>query len=134
MSDDDHQTVLLHQVHPVKLATDISSSLASTLLLWRRHARAGLLFRYVPPLVVSAALLRFADLDARRNRPSSQYVVAHMPPAAQAIRLAGDAMMAYGAWRRRPALVAGGVIVIALGWSDGLLHLPRRHNPQHPRP
>jgi hypothetical protein len=125
MSDDDHVSLLLHQVHSAKLAADASSSLISTVLLWRRHGLAGLVFRYVPPLVVSAALLRFADLDVRRDRPSGRYVVAHMPPAAQAIRLAGDTMMAFGAWRRRPAIVAVGVVVIAIGWSDGLLHFPR---------
>jgi hypothetical protein len=125
MADDDDVAVLLHQVHPAKLAADVSSSLVSTALLWRRHVLAGLLFRYVPPLAVSAALLRFADLDVRRDRPSGRYVVAHMPPAAQAIRLAGDTMMAFGAWRRRPAIVAVGVVLIALGWSDGVLRFPR---------
>ena len=125
MSDSDDTVLLLHQVHPAKLAIDISSSLASTVLLWRRYARAGLLFRYIPPLIGSAAVLRFADLDARRDRPSGRYVVAHMPPAAQAIRLAGDTMMAFGAWRRRPAIVAVGVVLIALGWSDGVLRFPR---------
>jgi hypothetical protein len=118
MSGDDHLALSLHQVHPVKLAADISSSLVSTVLLWRRH-------------VLSAAPLRFADLDTRRARPSSRYVVAHMPLAAQATRLVGDTMMAYGAWRRRPAIVALGIVAIALGWSDGLVHLPRRPNPCH---
>jgi hypothetical protein len=126
MADEDHQAVLLHQVHPVKLAADISSSLVSTALLWRRHLLAGLLVRYIPPVLASAALLRFADLDARRDRPSSRYVVAHMPLAAQATRLLGDTTMAYGAWRRRPATVALGILLIALGWSDGLVEFPRR--------
>jgi hypothetical protein len=128
MSDHDHTALLLHQVHPAKLGTDIASSLASTVLLWRRNVLAGLLIRYVPPLVASTAVRRFADLDARQDRPSGRYVVAHMPPAAQAIRLAGDTVMAYGAWRRRPAIVTVGVIVIALGWSDGLLHPSRPYD------
>jgi hypothetical protein len=43
-----------------------------------------------------------------------------MPPAAQAVRLAGDAVMAYGAWRRRPGVMAAGLAAVALGWSHGL--------------
>jgi hypothetical protein len=30
-------------------------------------------------------------------------------------------MMAYGAWRRRPAVVAAGLAVVGVGWSHGLL-------------
>jgi hypothetical protein len=44
-------------------------------------------------------------------------VLAHMPPSAQAVRLAGDALMGLGAHRRSAALLIAGALVIAAGWS-----------------
>jgi hypothetical protein len=44
-------------------------------------------------------------------------VLAHMPPSAQVVRLAGDALMAVGAHRRSAALLVAGAAVIAAGWS-----------------
>ena len=46
-----------------------------------------------------------------------RYVRAHMPPSAQAVRLAGDALMGLGAHRRSPVLLMAGAVVIAVGWS-----------------
>jgi hypothetical protein len=37
----DSDTILVHQVHPVKLAFDISASVISNLLLWRHTLAAG---------------------------------------------------------------------------------------------
>jgi NAD(P)-dependent dehydrogenase (short-subunit alcohol dehydrogenase family) len=43
-----------------------------------------------------------------------------MPPAAQALRLGGAAVMAYGSWKHRPATITLGVAAVAAGWSHGL--------------
>ena len=91
------------------------------MLLWRRQLAWGLVLHILPPVLASAAVLRWADLEALRGRRFGRYVLAHMPPVAQGVRLAGDAMMTYGAWRRRPAAVAAGLTVVGLGWSHGLL-------------
>jgi hypothetical protein len=42
---------------------------------------------------------------------------ANMPPLAQAVRLAGDAMTDVGARRRNTLLLVAGAAVIAAGWS-----------------
>ena len=44
--------------------------------------------------------------------------VSHRPPSAQAIRLAGDALMGVGAHRRSRALLLTGAAVIVVGWSN----------------
>ena len=44
-----------------------------------------------------------------------------MPPAAQAVRLSGAAIMAYGSWQRRPGIVVLGLLVVVAGWSDGII-------------
>jgi hypothetical protein len=117
----DPETVLLHQVHPVKLAFDISASIVSNILLWQHRLGAALLARYVPPLVGSILVVRYTDVEGLRDTPQGRYVLEHMPPAAVAFRLAGDAVMGIGAWRRRPGWMAAGALMVVAGWSHGLL-------------
>jgi hypothetical protein len=112
--------VLLHQVHPVKLAADISASLVSNTLLWRHRPLAGIVIRYALPVVGSAVVLSFADVERLRDTAAGRYVLANMSPGAMAVRLAGDAVMAVGSWYRRPPLIALGLVIVAAGWSQGL--------------
>jgi hypothetical protein len=113
--------VVLHQVHPVKLGFDITASVASNALLWRRCPRAGLAVRFGLPLVGSAAVLRWGDLNTLRLSRQGRYVVENMTPVAQAVRLGGDALMARGAWQRNVPMILAGMIIIAAGWSRSLV-------------
>jgi hypothetical protein len=116
--------ILIHQVHPVKLGFDISASVISNVLLWQHHLRAGLLSRYLLPVIGSALVIRFADLDRLRYTARGRYVLEHMPPASTAMRLGGDTLMAIGAWRRKPSLMLAGALLVAAGWSHGLVSEP----------
>jgi hypothetical protein len=109
--------IRVHQVHPVKIGADITASVISNVLLWRGRPRAALAVRVLLPVAGSAAVLGLADLDALAATSQGQYVLQHMPPSAQAVRLAGDAVMALGARRHRLALFLGGGLIIAVGWS-----------------
>lgn len=115
----DSRALLLHQVHPAKLGTDITAEVASCILLWRRKPVAGLLVRLVPPAIASALLLR-SDLEPLAQTARGRYVLANMPPAAQGVRAAGDVLTAWGSWRRSGPMVLAGAAVIAAGWSFGL--------------
>lgn len=110
---------LLHQVHPAKIGADVTASIISNVLLWQAKPVTGVAVRCVLPIASSAAVLGLADLDALSRTRRGRYVLAHMPPAAQAVRLAGDALMGLGAYRRSPALFAAGAAVVVLGWSHG---------------
>jgi hypothetical protein len=59
--------VLLHQVHPLKLAADISASLISNTLLGRHRPVAGIVRRYALPMAASAIVLSFADVERLRG-------------------------------------------------------------------
>lgn len=117
-------SVLVHQVHPVKLAFDISASVVSNVLLWRHRLRAGLVSRYLLPVAGSALVLGFADVDRMRDTPRGRYVLEHMPPASTALRLGGDTLMAVGAWRRKPSWMVAGALIVAAGWSHGAFFDP----------
>ncbi|HME50320.1 hypothetical protein [Mycobacterium sp.] len=111
--------LLLHQVHAAKLAADIAASVVSLTMIWRGRRGAGLVVHFLIPVAASAALLR-TDTSRLRLSRRGRYVLKHMPPAAQAVRLAGDAVMTAGAWRRSGLLVAAGGLVVIGGWSHGI--------------
>lgn len=118
-SPTDRDTYLLHQVHPAKLATDISADVVSVWLMWQRRPRAALLVAHAAALVASMVLTR-CDLSPLRATRRGRYVLAHMPPSAQALRYLGQVLAWYAAYRHRPAGIALGHGLIAAGWSHGL--------------
>ena len=111
---------LVHQVHPAKISADVTAAIISNVLLWRDRPVTAVAVRCVLPVASSAAVLGFANLDAVARTRRGRYVLAHMPPAAQLTRLAGDALMGFAAYRRKPALFVVGAAVVAAGWSHGL--------------
>jgi hypothetical protein len=54
--------LLVHQVHPGKLAADITASVVSSALLWRGRLLCGLVVHYLVPPLGSALVLARADL------------------------------------------------------------------------
>ena len=61
------EKVLYHQIHPAKLAADIGGSLVSTYLMWRRRFVAAMLAAFVPAVVASALVIRYANLERRKH-------------------------------------------------------------------
>jgi hypothetical protein len=112
--------ILVHQVHPVKIAADAGASIVSNLLLWQHRLGLGIFARYLPPVIGSALVINFADLEGLKRSPRGRYVLEHMPPATTAIRIGGDLVMAIGSWRRRPTWIVTGALIVAAGWSHGL--------------
>jgi hypothetical protein len=121
----DAETILVHQVHPVKVAADVAASIISNILLWQHRLGPAIFARYLPPLVGSAVVINLADMEGLKRTPQGRYVLEHMPPEAAAIRLGGDVVMAVGSWRRRPTWIVAGALIVAAGWSHGLLPAPR---------
>jgi hypothetical protein len=116
----DRETILIHQVHPVKLGFDIGASIVSNILLWQHRLIPALVARYLPPVVGSTLVIRFGDMDSLRRSRRARYVLEHMPPATTAIRLGGDVLMGAGSWRRKPGWIVFGALIVAAGWSHGL--------------
>jgi len=108
---------VVHQVHPAKVGADVTASVISNALLWKGRPKAAITVRALLPAAGSLAVLSLADLDRLATTGRGRYVLAHMPPSAQAVRLAGDALMGLGARRRSVALLIAGALVIAAGWS-----------------
>ena len=120
-TQDRHARLTAHQVHAAKLSADVSAAVVSTALLWRGRILPGLLARYLLPLAGSALVLSRGDVAAVTQTRRGRYVLQHMPPSMQALRLAGDTVMAIGAGRRQPGLLAVGAVIVIVGWSHGPL-------------
>jgi hypothetical protein len=118
------EVALIHQVHPAKIGVDVAASVLSNVLLWNERPKAAMVVRCALPVAGSAAVLGLADLDTLSRTRRARYVLVHMPPSAQAVRLAGDALMGYGASRRNGALLLVGAAVVAIGWSHALWPRP----------
>jgi len=121
------ERVLYHQIHPLKLATDLSAGFLSYYLLWRRRLGLGaaLLVQLLPAMLVSGALIRWADLEPQRRSTFGRYIARSMTPSMQATRMAGNIVITVGAWRRRPRLLVIGHLLVLFGWLRGML-FPRR--------
>jgi hypothetical protein len=124
MMMDRRESVLYHQIHPLKLAVDWVTGWAALYWLWRRRPVIALAIGFMPSILVSAWLLRFADpagLDHLRASAFGRYVRRYMTPAMQALRLAGFAIMAAGAWNHRAWLICAGLAAILLAWARGVI-------------
>jgi len=116
---------LIHQVHPAKIGADVTAAVVSNVLLWREQPAAALTVRCLIPAASSVAVIGLADLDGLTRTRRGRYVLAHMPPSAQAVRLAGDALMGVGAYRRNVLLLVAGAAVIGAGWAHAWWPAPR---------
>ena len=119
------ERALYHQIHPAKLYVDIATALVAIDLFWRHELVPGLIIALVPPLLVSAVLVREADLERYRSSLMGAYLRQFMPPWVQALRLFGVGVAFYAAWYHFPAGVISGLALVAICWANGIGRHPR---------
>lgn len=111
--------IVLHQLHPLKLATDGITGVAGLYLLWLHLLWPALIVIVVPAVAASILLIRFADLDGYGSSAFGRAAARFITPRAQALRLGGFAAAGYGAWYHAPLAIALGFVVIMLAWFRG---------------
>jgi len=112
---------LYHQIHPLKLATDISAEIVSLYLFWKHRLLAGMLVLLVPPVIASTLIMRLANLETYRQSALGRYIREYMTPSAVALRISGTVITHVGAWFRKPLLIPLGLLTVLLGWLRGKL-------------
>jgi hypothetical protein len=110
---------LYHQIHPFKLFTDIGAAFCSLCLLWRHQLAFALGVMLVPPLLVSFLLMQYADLEPYRGSAFGKYIARSMSHAMEAVRLAGMAVTALGAWHQSLWIIVAGIAIVLFGWLRG---------------
>src|SRR5262249_23616321 len=119
------EKVLYHQVHPLKLGTDLTAAVVSTYFFWEHRLVLGLLTGFIPPIVVSSLLLATQDFTWIRDSAVGRYLRRSMTHAMEGVRLAGTLPMAFGAWYHLPWLILLGIPIVLFGWLRGLF-FPRK--------
>jgi hypothetical protein len=117
--------MLFHQIHPTKLATDGLSAAVSLRFFWQHELLAGLILHFLPPIVASFLLVRYAMLEPHRQSPFGHYVERHMTKFIEGVRLFGDLVMVLGAWGHDVTLIILGLAVIVGAWCNGLMTLKK---------
>jgi len=111
--------VLYHQIHPAKLAADITGSIISTYLMWHRRFGPAMLSAWLPAILGSAAVLRFADLERLKQSPFGHYIRQFMTRRIEAWRFAGQIVMWVGAWYHQFWLIGAGIAMVIAAWMSG---------------
>jgi hypothetical protein len=123
------EKILYHQIHPLKLFTDISAEFVSLYLFWRHKLIAGLVAMFVPPIITSLLIIKLVNLETYKQSALGRYICIYMTPPVVIVRVLGTVLTHVGAWYRMPALIPLGFTVVLLGWLRGILW-PKR--PQVP--
>ncbi len=111
---------LYHQIHPLKLLTDISAEIISLYLFWRHKLWAGLFVGVIPSIIVSAIMIKWVDLEKYKQSAFGRYIKVNMTPFAITLRILGTIISHIGAWYQ-PWLIPLGEGSVLLGWTQGLL-------------
>jgi hypothetical protein len=114
------EKTLYHQIHPFKLATDISAEIVSLYLFWKHKLLAGLFVFLVPPVIASLLIMRLVDLETYKQSAFGRYIRSYMTPPAVVLRMLGTVITHIGAWYRKPALIPLGLATVLLGWLRGI--------------
>ncbi len=115
------EKALYNQIHPLKLSTDILAAAVSLYFFWLHQLLPAFVLHFVPPLIASALLMRYADLAQLKETGLGRYVERNMTRIIEAIRLFGDLVMILGAWLHDALLLTAGLLVIIGAWCNGFL-------------
>ena len=116
------EKMLYHQIHPIKLLTDIGVTIPACSLFWQHEIVAAIAMALLPPIIVSVGIV-LGDVDLERYKHSSlgRYVRVYMTRTVEAVRLVGFALMAAGSWLHEAWLLPVGVVLVLLAWLRGVI-------------
>ena len=115
------EKVLYHQIHPVKLFTDIVSAIIALYLFWQREWLWAIAVLFLPAIIVSFVLIQFTNLENYRNSKVGRYVKKYMTVFWQVARLVGMLVMVVGAWYQYWDFIGMGFGLIVIAWTRGLI-------------
>jgi hypothetical protein len=113
------EKVLYHQIHPVKLLTDISTAVFTLYLLWRHYLISAIFVAIIPSIIVTLIIIGTVELEKYKESAFGRYIKKYMTRAMELVRFAGYAVMAVGAWYHIAWMVPFGFSIILFGWLRG---------------
>jgi hypothetical protein len=110
---------LYQQIHPGKLATDIAAFVLSTYLIWIHQLIFGILSGFIPAIVASAIVVRYANLERYAASRLGRYAHKYMTRPMEAVRFVGLFVSWSGAWYHTWWIIGVGILIVILAWSRG---------------
>lgn len=114
------ERILLHQLHPLKLAVDWGTGFWAAWLLWGHELAAALIVGFVPSILLSVYFILRTDLTRFKERPLGRYMLSPRTRPSDSLRLLGLVVMWAGAWLNSIPGAAAGLAVILFAWGKGL--------------
>lgn len=115
------EKILYHQIHPAKLFVDWSTGMLALFLLWQHALIVALIVMFIPSIIASLIIIQFINIEKYKQTAFGKYVSIYMTRFMEAIRFAGYAVMALGAWYHVFWLLPIGLGIIFFGWLRGVL-------------
>lgn len=112
---------IYHQIHPFKLAVDIGSTPVSLYLFWQHELILAVIVTFVPSIIASAIVMKYASLERYRSSSLGHYVKSYMTRTMEGVRSIGLLVMMIGAWSHIWQLMPVGLLVILFSWSNGIV-------------
>src|SRR5574341_1403342 len=94
------EKVLYHQIHPVKLATDIITAMLALRFLWQHRLMWALIIMWIPSVIVSLLIMQKVNLEPYKESALGRYLKTYMTGRMELLRFIGLGLMALGAWLR----------------------------------
>jgi hypothetical protein len=118
------QKVFYHQLHPAKLAGDISASIISAYLMWQHEFVWAMVAAFGIAMLASAIVTPTVDIRRLKNSRFGRYVNTFMTRPIEAWRFGGQIIMWIGAWYHWFWLIPVGALTVLAAWMSGML--PRK--------
>jgi len=115
------ERIVIHQVHPLKLATDWLTGIAAGWLFWSQEPVTALIVGFVPSIIVSLYMVMRVDLGRLADTRAGRYVSSPRTRPSDGIRFVGLVIAWWGAWIHMVLPIVAGLAVILSGWGKGLL-------------
>jgi len=115
------EKILYHQIHPLKLMADWLPGLASICFMWQHQLVVTLLLTFIPAILGSLIVIKTVNLEPYRDSKFGHYMQRYMTPLWQGVRFVGQVVIWIGAWLHTWWLILIGLLVIILGWVNGML-------------
>jgi hypothetical protein len=113
---------LYHQIHPVKLFTDVITAFVSTYLCWMHTLYTAIVVAVVPSVIASYVLIETVNLDRYASSAFGRYMKKYMDTRLiDVLRLSGFMTMVFGGWYHHFSLIVLGFAGIAACWTRGLV-------------
>ena len=115
------ERILYHQIHPLKLFTDIGVTFPSCYFFWRHDLVPAIAMALVPPIIGSAIIIAAVDLERYKRSSFGIYLTTYMSRELELIRLFGFVLVALGSWFHHVWLLPCGLVVVLLAWMRGII-------------